>query len=138
MLAFLEQHPESTVSGYSLGRIPAIRMMNTFAKQPGKGMKRVVLVDPTFDSTRDLGKGNGGSFAKAWLDGDPERTFFFVYGGVTIETGGEKSYLEALSNHERADLCFIPGDHTRYRQADMAKALHADSCEELKAKLGVK
>ena len=48
---------------------------------------------------------------------------------------GEQSYLTELSQHPRADLCYIPGDHERFRLADMAAALVATGCDDLRAKL---
>jgi len=71
VLDFLASHQSSTLSGYSLGRIPVLRLM----KANAPGIARVVMVDPTFDGSGDLGRTSGGPITRAWLDGDPERTF---------------------------------------------------------------
>jgi hypothetical protein len=132
VLTFLENHPSSAVvSGYSLGRIPVFRLM----KAQAKNMSRVVMIDPTYDSAFDLGKSIGGGIAKRWLDGDESRTFLFVYGDATKALQGERSYLSALQDHPRAELCYIPGDHERFRRNDMAYAVRAESCEDLKEHL---
>lgn len=132
--SFLAGHPGSVVGGYSLGRVPVFRLMMGNAQ----GMKRVVMIDPTFDSAGSITgeKKIGGGIAKKWLDADEERTFILVYGDVTKELEGEQSYTAALSDHPRAELCFIPGAHDRFRAADMAFALVAKDCADLKAHLG--
>jgi hypothetical protein len=132
VLSFLENHPKSAVvSGYSLGRIPVFRLM----KSQAKNMTRVVMIDPTYDSAFDLGKSIGGGITKRWLEGDDSRTFLFVYGDATKALGGERSYLNELKDHPRAELCYIPGDHERFRRNDMTYAVNAESCEDLKEHL---
>jgi hypothetical protein len=128
---FLGGREGATIAGYSLGRVPVLRLMKTDAP----GFTRVVLIDPTYDGSRALGWGVGGSIARTWLDEDESRTLLFVYGDVTRQIHGEASYLEELADHPRADLCYVPGDHARFRAADMAAALDATSCAELIARL---
>jgi hypothetical protein len=129
---FAAAHPPATVGGYSLGRIPLFRLMMANAS----GIDRVVLIDPTFDSATGIGSEIGGGIAKAWLAGGEERRLLFVYGDTTKEVAGEKSYLRELANEPRAEICFIRGDHGRYRKADMAIALVAKDCADLKQRLG--
>ncbi len=129
---FLAGREGATVAGYSLGRLPVLRLM----KASAKGMTHAVLVDPTYDSSAVLGRGVGGSVAKEWLDADESRTFLLVYGDVTKEVGGDKSYLAELADHPRAQLCYVPGDHARFRAADMTAALVVKTCAELDEKLG--
>jgi hypothetical protein len=131
VLAFLKGRTTGIVSGYSLGRIPVFRLM----KSAADGMTRVVMIDPTFDSASGLGSGIGGPTAKAWLDGGEGRTFLLVYGDETKSLKGEQSYVTALTGHAGAELCFVPGDHARFRQPDMAFALVAKDCDDLKAHL---
>src|SRR6185436_6503171 len=131
VLSFIRGADNAIVAGYSLGRVPVFRLM----QQNAPGMKRVVLVDPTYDSASGIGKSIGGKIGRTWLDGNEERTLFFVYGDETKALGGEKSYEAELGQHPRADLCYIPGGHERFRQADMAKALVASSCDDLHARL---
>ena len=133
VLVFLQRHQHDTVSGYSLGRVPVLKMM----KSAARGMNHVVMVDPTYDSASGLGHGIGGGIAKSWLDGGDERTFLLVYGDVTKQLGGETSYTTALDGHPRAILCYVPGDHARFRQADMAYALVARDCADLRHHLGI-
>src|SRR5262249_49782066 len=132
VLSFLKNGERGTVAGYSLGRVPVLRLM----QQGAAGMQRVVLVDPTYDSASGIGKSIGGSVGRKWLDGAEDRTLFLVYGDSTKELGGDTSYLAELSQHPRADLCYLPGDHERFRRADMAAALVATSCDDLRARLG--
>jgi hypothetical protein len=131
MTAFLHGRTTGVVSGYSLGRIPVFRLMNASTS----GMTRVVMIDPTYDSAGGLGSSIGGPTAKAWLDQDGGRTFLLVYGDTTKELNGERSYQTALAHHPRAELCYIPGEHERFRQNDMAYALIATDCDDLKAHL---
>jgi hypothetical protein len=131
VLGFLTARPGSVIAGYSLGRIPVFRLM----KLQATGVTRAVLVDPTFDSAAGLGKGIGGGIARRWLDGAKDRSFLLVYGDATKELGGERSYVDELAHHERAELCFVAGDHARFRRADMARALVAESCTDLHARL---
>jgi hypothetical protein len=131
MIAFLRGRTTGVVSGYSLGRVPVLKLMNANTN----GMTRVVMIDPTYDTAGGLGSSIGGPTAKAWLDRDAGRTFLLVYGDTTKELNGQKSYQTALANHERAELCYIPGEHERFRQDDMAYALVATDCDDLKAHL---
>ena len=124
---FLAGREGATAAGYSLGRIPVLRLM----KASAKGMTHAVLVDPTYDGSSQLGRGVGGAIAKAWLDEDESRTFLMVYGDVTKEVGGDKSFVAALADHPRAQLCYVPGDHARFRAADMTAALVAKTCADL-------
>jgi len=129
---FVSAKSDALVAGYSLGRIPVLRMMSTNAH----GMTRVVMIDPTYDSAASLGgSGISGGIAKEWLDGDPERTLMLVYGDVTKSLGGEKSYVRELAHHERATLCYVRGDHERFRQSDMVAALVAKDCDDLTTRL---
>lgn len=132
ILDFLASHERATVSGYSLGRIPVLRLM----KADAPGISRVVMVDPTYDGSADLGRTSGGPIARAWLDRDPTRSFILVYGDATRSLHGETSYVTALSEHPRAELCYVPGDHERFRRADMAAALVAKNCADVIARLG--
>jgi hypothetical protein len=132
VLAFLPRHQRATVSGYSLGRVPVLKMMKTAAR----GMTRVVMIDPTYDSASGLGKGISGGIAKSWLDGGDDRRFFLVYGDTTKQLGGDTSYTTALDGDPHAVLCYVPGDHTRFRQPDVAYALVASDCDDLKSHLG--
>jgi hypothetical protein len=131
--SFLQDHPDAVVGGYSLGRVPVFRLMGSAPE----GMTRVVMIDPTFDSASTLSpdKGIGGAIARKWLDGSEERTFMLVYGDVTKELGGEKSYQTALADHPRAEFCQLPGAHDRFRASDMAFALVAKDCADLKTHL---
>ena len=97
-------------------------------------MKRAILIDPTYDSYT-FGRGVGGSVAKAWLDGDEERSFMLVYGDVTKQLGGEQSFMRALSDHPRAQLCYVRGDHARFRADDMTAAIVAKDCDDLNERL---
>lgn len=132
VLDFLAGHETATVSGYSLGRIPVLRLM----KAAAPGITRVVMVDPTYDGSADLGRTSGGPITRAWLDGDPGRSFILVYGDTTKQLHGEMSYVTALSGHPRAELCYLPGDHERFRRADMAGALVAKDCADVIARVG--
>ena len=131
VLDFLSTHQRATVSGYSLGRIPVLRLM----KAEAPGISRVVMVDPTFDGSSDLGRTAGGPITRAWLDRDPKRSFILVYGDATRALGGETSYVTALEAHPRAELCYVPGDHERFRRADMVAALIAKDCADVVARL---
>jgi hypothetical protein len=132
VLTFLDNHPTSgVVSGYSLGRVLVFCLM----KLAPPNMTRVVMIDPTYDSASGMGSGIGGGITRNWLDGSPERSFLLVYGDVTKDLGGERSYVAELANHPRAELCYVPGDHARFRNDDMARALVAESCSDLKARL---
>jgi hypothetical protein len=131
VLAFLRNHQHGVVSGYSLGRVPVLKMM----KAGTPGMNRVVMVDPTYDSASGLGQSIGGGIAKSWLAADDSRTFFIVYGDVTKQLNGDTSYTTALTGNPRAVLCYVPGDHARFREADMAYALVAHDCADLKRHL---
>jgi hypothetical protein len=128
---FVNRHDTATVSGYSLGRVPVLRLM----KSPPPKMARVVMIDPTYDTASGLGSHIGGPIAEAWLDGSAERTFLLVYGDTTTSLGGEQSYVSALAHHPRAELCYVPGDHERFRADDMAYAVIATSCADLRAHL---
>jgi len=128
---FLGTKSDAIVAGYSLGRIPVLRLMRSNAK----GMSRVVMIDPTYDSASGLGSSIGGGIAKAWLDGDPTRSLLLVYGDVTRELGGEKSYVHELAQHPRASLCYVSGDHERFRHDDMAVALVSTDCDDLASRL---
>jgi hypothetical protein len=127
VLDFLKGHVEATVSGYSLGRVVVFRMMKSHAD----AMTRVVMIDPTFDSAAGLGQKIGGPTVKAWLDGDPKRSFMLVYGDATKQLSGQDSYEESLRDNPQAEICFFPGDHARFRAPDMASALIAKGCEDL-------
>jgi hypothetical protein len=129
--SFLQRHQHATVSGYSLGRVPVLKMM----KSAAHGMNHVAMIDPTYDSASGLGSGIGGGIAKTWLAGDDARTFFIVYGDVTKQLGGDTSYTTALAGNPRAVLCYVPGDHARFREADMAYAIVAHDCADLKRHL---
>jgi hypothetical protein len=129
---FAAAHPPATAGGYSLGRIPLFRLMTANAP----GLSRVVLIDPTFDSASGIGKEIGGGIAKAWLAGGEDRRLLFVYGDSTKELAGDKSYRRELENEPRAEICFVRGDHGRFRKADMAYALVAKDCADLEAHLG--
>jgi hypothetical protein len=131
VLDFLASHQRTTLSGYSLGRIPVLRLM----KADAPGITRVVMVDPTFDGSSDLGRTSGGPITRTWLDGDEARSFMLVYGDATRSLGGEASYVKSLAGHPHAELCFVPGDHERFRRADMAAALVAKDCDDVKARL---
>ena len=128
---FLGARQAAVVAGYSLGRVPVLRLMAANAP----GMSRAVLVDPTYDGSRALGWGVGGGIARAWLDADPERSLLMVYGDVTRSVDGETSYVRELGAHPRASLCYVRGDHARFRQGDMAAALVAKDCADLTARL---
>jgi hypothetical protein len=129
---FLGTKTDALVAGYSLGRIPVLRLMHANAP----GMSRVVMVDPTYDSAAALGgSGISGGIAKAWLDGDDTRSLLLVYGDTTRELGGEKSYVRELANHPRASLCYVSGDHERFRRDDMVVALVSKDCEDLASRL---
>jgi len=129
---FLDTKIDALVAGYSLGRIPVLRLMASNAQ----GMNRVVMIDPTYDSASALGgSGISGGIAKAWLDGDETRSLLLVYGDVTRELGGEKSYVRELANHPRASLCYVSGDHERFRHDDMVVALVSKDCEDLAGRL---
>ena len=129
---FLGTKTDALVAGYSLGRIPVLRLM----AESAPGMSRVVMIDPTYDSASALGgSGISGGIAKAWLDGDPSRSLLLVYGDVTRELGGEKSYVRELANHPQASLCYVSGDHERFRQDDMVAALASKDCDDLAGRL---
>ncbi len=134
VIDFLGARHEAVAAGYSLGRIPVLRLMQSNAD----GLTRAVLVDPTYDGSHALGFGVGGGIAKTWLDGDPGRTLLLVYGDVTRSLGGEKSYVTALTGHERATLCYVRGDHERFRQPDMVAALVAKDCADLTSRLAAR
>jgi len=129
---FLENKDHVTAGGYSLGRAPVLSLMKANAKH----LVRTVLIDPTYDGSSPLGRNVGGAITKQWLDGDDDRTFLLVYGDVTKSLGGEQSFVRALADHPRAELCYVPGDHARFRRDDMAAALVAKDCEDLKSRLG--
>jgi hypothetical protein len=131
VLSFVAGGEHATVAGYSLGRVPVLRMM----QQNAPGITRVVLVDPTYDSASGIGKSIGGHVGRAWLDGGEDRTLLLVYGDSTKSLGGEKSYVAELAQHPRAEICYLKGDHERFRQADMAQALVASSCADLRERL---
>jgi hypothetical protein len=131
ILAYLATKSDAVVAGYSLGRVSVLRLMAANAP----GMERAVLVDPTYDSAAGLGSGIGGGVAKAWLDGGQERSLLLVYGDVTRSLGGEKSYARELATHPRATLCYVRGDHERFRHADMVAALVATDCADLNSRL---
>jgi hypothetical protein len=128
---FLAGRQGATVAGYSLGRVPVLRLMMKNAP----GMTRVVMIDPTYDGSTALGRGISGAVAKKWLDADESHTLMLVYGDVTRQVGGDTSYLSALADHPRADLCYVPGDHARFRAADMTAALDAADCADLVSRL---
>jgi hypothetical protein len=128
---YLGARSDAVVAGYSLGRVAVLRLM--MANAPG--MRRAVLVDPTYDYARAFGSGIGGGIARAWLDADPKRSLLFVYGDVTRSLDGEASYAHELAGHPRASLCYVPGDHERFRQPDMVAALVAKDCADLKSRL---
>lgn len=128
---FLGVRHEAVAAGYSLGRVPVLRLMQSSAL----GMTRAVLVDPTYDGSHALGFGVGGGIARTWLDGDQGRSLLLVYGDVTRSLGGEKSYTTALAGHPRASLCYVRGDHERFRQPDMVAALVAKDCADLEGRL---
>jgi hypothetical protein len=128
---YLGARNNAVVAGYSLGRVSVFRLM--MANAPG--MRRAVLVDPTYDYARAFGSGIGGGIARAWLDADPKRSLLFVYGDVTRSLDGEGSYAHELAGHPRASLCYVPGDHERFRQPDMVAALVAKDCADLKSRL---
>jgi hypothetical protein len=130
-VTFLDRKDEGTAAGYSLGRAPVIALMKA---QTAK-MKHAVLIDPTYDSYAAFGRGVGGAITKEWLDGDESRTFLLVYGDVTKQLAGEKSFVTALTGHPRAHLCYVPGDHARFRAADMTASIRAESCADLNARL---
>jgi hypothetical protein len=130
-VTFFDKKDTGTVAGYSLGRAPVITMMKA---QTAK-MKHAVLIDPTYDSYAAFGRGVGGAITKEWLDGSEERTFLLVYGDVTKQLGGEKSFVDALADHPRAHLCYLRGDHARFRQADMTAAIQAADCADLDERL---
>jgi hypothetical protein len=133
--SFLETKTDALVAGYSLGRIPVLRLMASNAQ----GMSRVVMIDPTYDSASALGgSGISGGIAKAWLDGDPSRSLLLVYGDVTREVGGEKTYVRELANHPQASLCYVSGDHERFRHDDMVAALASKDCEDLAGRLAAR
>lgn len=127
---FLGGHSGVTVSGYSLGRIPVFKLMKS-APAGKQAMTRVVMIDPTYDSAAGIGRGIGGGIAKKWLDADEGRTFMLVYGDTTKALDGDDSYRAALKDHPRAELCYVKGDHGRFREADMAQALVATDCADL-------
>lgn len=131
VIDFLGARHEAVAAGYSLGRIPVLRLMASSAL----GMTRAVLVDPTYDGSHALGFGVGGGIARAWLDADSARSLLLVYGDVTRSLGGEKSYVTALAGHARASLCYVRGDHERFRQSDMVAALVAKDCADLTGRL---
>lgn len=124
---FLGAREHVVVSGYSLGRVPVLRLMAANAP----GMDRVVLVDPTYDGSRALGWGVGGGIARTWLDADPARSLLLVYGDVTKSVDGDDSYVRELAHHPRAALCYVRGDDGRFRLPDMAAALIASDCADL-------
>lgn len=128
---FIENKDRVTAGGYSLGRAPVLSLM----KNDAKHLVRTVLIDPTYDGSSALGRNVGGAITKQWLDGDDERTFLLVYGDVTKSLGGEQSFVRALADHPRAELCYVPGDHARFRADDMTAALVAKDCADLKARL---
>jgi hypothetical protein len=129
---FLGTKSDALVAGYSLGRIPVLRLMAAEAR----GMLRVVMIDPTYDSAHGLGgSGISGGIAKTWLDGDPARSLMLVYGDSTRSLGGEKSYVRELEDHPRASLCYVRGDHERFRRDDMVAALVAKDCDDLAGRL---
>jgi hypothetical protein len=128
---FLGARHEAVAAGYSLGRIPVLRLMQSSAG----GMTRAILVDPTYDGSHALGFGVGGGIARTWLDADQGRSLLLVYGDVTRSLGGEKSYTTALAGHPRASLCYVRGDHERFRQPDMVAALVAKDCGDLSVRL---
>jgi hypothetical protein len=130
VLAFLEAKDRGIAAGYSLGRAPVVALM----KARAKNLKRAILIDPTYDSY-SFGRGVGGSLAKHWLDGDEERSFMLVYGDSTKSLGGEASFLRALEGHPRAQLCYVAGDHGRFRAADMTAAILATDCDDLDERL---
>jgi len=125
--SFLDTKDRVTAAGYSLGRAPVLSLMKANATH----LVRVVLIDPTYDGSSVLGSGVGGAITRAWLDGDDDRTFMLVYGDVTKQLHGEASFVHALDGHARAQLCYVPGDHARFRQDDMTAALVAHDCAEL-------
>jgi hypothetical protein len=125
-LAFISAHKSVTVSGYSLGRVPVLRIM--MAETPG--VRRVVLIDPTFDSQKSLGK-SGGAIARGWLEGSDDRTFMLVYGDATRSLDGQSTYVSELSDHPRAQVCAMSGDHERFRRDDMTAAVVATGCADL-------
>ena len=131
VIDFLGARHEAVAAGYSLGRVPVLRLMASSAL----GMTRAVLVDPTYDGSHALGFGVGGGIARAWLDADSARSLLLVYGDVTRSLGGEKSYVTALAGHARASLCYVRGDHERFRQSDMVAALVAKDCADLTGRL---
>jgi hypothetical protein len=130
--AFLRGRRRGVVGGYSLGRVPVLRLM----AENTPGLTRAIILDPTFDSASGLGKGTGGAIARRWLEGDEGRSLLLVYGDATIGLGGERSYVAALDKHPRADLCRVRGDHPRFMRSDMAYALVATDCFDLKRQLG--
>ena len=69
VLDFLASHQSATLSGYSLGRIPVLRLM----KADAPGISRVVMVDPTFDGSSVLRRTSGGPIRRTWLDGSVAR-----------------------------------------------------------------
>lgn len=127
---FVAAHQKTTMSGYSLGRVPVLRSMSEDVAK----VTRVVMIDPTYDSAGTFGK-SGGAITRQWLDAADERTFMLVYGDVTKSLAGESSYVTELAHHPRATICYVPGDHERFRKDDMTAALVAKDCAELKGKL---
>jgi len=43
--------------------------------------------------------------------------------------------VTALSSHARASVCYVRGDHERFRQPDMVAALVAKDCADLAGRL---
>jgi hypothetical protein len=43
--------------------------------------------------------------------------------------------VRELAQHPRASLCFVRGDHERFRRADMVAALVARDCADLERRL---
>ena len=43
--------------------------------------------------------------------------------------------MTALSSHARASVCYVRGDHERFRQPDMVAALVAKDCADLAGRL---
>jgi len=98
-----------TLSGYSSGRIALLRRLALV----GDGLHAVML-DPSYpDGLRDFtgqGPQRGEDIVKAWLDGDPSRTFLLIYS--TRSTGWSNyAALQTSEVGDRVKVCDVDLPH---------------------------
>jgi hypothetical protein len=98
-----------TISGYSSGRIALLRRLALV----GDGA-HAVLLDPSWpDGLRDFaghGPERGEDIVKAWLQGDPGRTFLLLYSTRSVGWSGYAG-LQGTEVAARVKVCAVDQPH---------------------------